>query len=135
MFAWPNPYFVELGVGVGREIGNLAFEPRLLSFGASKQIIVRLRHGTLLSSRAMGCRLTFARMRQPIRTVNRDKAHLLPVRNPFKAREAENYRVQDRTPRPFGWSHVTLVANCSYCAARHAGCVDIEDDARAAQLQ
>jgi hypothetical protein len=46
-FAWPDPYFVELGVGVGRQIGNLAFEPRLLSFGASKQIIVRLRHSTL----------------------------------------------------------------------------------------
>ena len=47
MFAWPDPYFVELGVGVGREIGNLAFEPRLLSFGPSKQIVVRLCHSTL----------------------------------------------------------------------------------------
>jgi hypothetical protein len=54
MFAWPDPYLVELGVGIGREIGNLAFEPRLLSFGASKQIIVRLRHSTLLSSAGNG---------------------------------------------------------------------------------
>jgi hypothetical protein len=34
-------------------------------------------------------------MRQPVRTVNRDKAHLPPARDPFRSRDAENYRVQD----------------------------------------
>ena len=94
MLACPDPYFVELDVGIGRQIGNLAFEPRLLSFGASKQIIVRLRHSTLPLLAGNGCGLTFASMRQSVRAVNCHKAHLPPARDPFRSRDAEDFGVQ-----------------------------------------
>ena len=111
-FAWPDPYSVELGVGVGREIGNLAFEPCLLSFRATKQIVVRLRHGTFLSSRARGCGLTFARMRQPLRAVNRNKADLRPRSRAMR----KTFRVERRQRSSF----LGLVEGIGCATCRHS---------------
>ena len=39
-FAWPDPDFVELCVGIRRQIGDLALEPCLFCFTAPEQILV-----------------------------------------------------------------------------------------------
>ncbi len=74
-------------------------------------------------------------MRHPIRTVNRDKAHLLPVRNPFKSREAENYRVQDSNTASLWVVSYSAGGELLLLCGPSGGCVDIEGDARAVQLQ
>jgi hypothetical protein len=37
-------------IGIGRQIGDLALEARFLGFGAPKQVMVGLRHGTFPSA-------------------------------------------------------------------------------------
>ena len=41
---------LELRIGIGRQIGDLALEARFFAFGAPQEIGIRLRHGTFPSA-------------------------------------------------------------------------------------